>query len=255
MVRIIAFLLKFIKLVKTKSPRKFQNNNDANSITLSDEEILAAKEYFFRKATLEVKKFIKSRQYQKISILIFGGDLVKKIKIQCERYRYLRKKVIDVEMGPISKHSITIAPAFYATQADICGPFKAYTLHHKRTAIMLWLIVYCCILTSTTNIKVMDDYSAQIFIQAFIGFSCKVGYPKCMVINEGSQSIKGCDNMRISLTDIKRKLHRDMVVDFVTCPVAGHNYNWTVKRRIKHAKKSLEKTISNQRLKLGRNND
>ena len=73
-------MLKFIKLVKTKSPRKFQNNNDVNSITLSDEEILAAKEYFFRKATLEVKKFIKSRQYQKISILIFGGDLMKKIK-------------------------------------------------------------------------------------------------------------------------------------------------------------------------------
>ena len=64
----MAFVLKFIKLVKTKPPQKFQNNNDVNSITLSDEEILAAKEYFFRKATLEVKRFIKPTQYQKISI-------------------------------------------------------------------------------------------------------------------------------------------------------------------------------------------
>ena len=268
-VRIMAFVLKFIKLVKTKSPQKFQNN-DVNSITLSDEEILAAKEYFFRKATLEVKRFIKPTQYQKISIerdgilyysgrilptdnikitgemstvmkdlaadtfcvpiiykhsplayslinevhwhskaamhsgvetvwryvlktgfIIFGRDLVKKIKTQCERYRYLRKKVIDVEMGPISKHSITIAPAFYATQADICSPFKAYSLHHKRTTIKIWLIVYCCISTSTTNIKVMHDYSTQAFIQAFIRFSCKVGYPWFMVIDEGSQLIKG----------------------------------------------------------------
>ena len=54
-VRIIAFVLKFIKLVKTKSPQKFQNNNDVNSITLSDEDILFAKEYFFRKTTLEIK--------------------------------------------------------------------------------------------------------------------------------------------------------------------------------------------------------
>ena len=61
-------MLKFIKLVTTKSLRKFQNNNDINRITLSDEEILAAKEYFFRKVTLKVKKFIKSTQYQKISI-------------------------------------------------------------------------------------------------------------------------------------------------------------------------------------------
>ena len=62
-VRIMAFVLKFIKLVKTKSPQKFQNISNANSITLSDEEILPPKEYFFRKATLEVKKFIKTTQY------------------------------------------------------------------------------------------------------------------------------------------------------------------------------------------------
>ena len=64
----MAFVLKFTKLVKTKSPQKFQNNKDVNSITPSDEEILAAKEYSFRKATLEVKQFIKPTQYQKISI-------------------------------------------------------------------------------------------------------------------------------------------------------------------------------------------
>ena len=115
---------------------------------------------------------------------------MKKIKTQCERCRYLRKKVTDVEMEPISKHSITIASAFYATQADICGPFKAYSLHHKGATIKILLIVYCCISTSTTNIKVMDDYSAQAFIQVFIRFSCKF-----MVIDEGSQLIKGCDNM------------------------------------------------------------
>ena len=143
------------------------------------------------------------RYVLKTGFRIFKSDLVKKIKTQCERCRYLTKKVIDVEMGPISKHSITIAPAFYAAQAVISGPFKAYSLHHKRTTIKIWLIVYCCISTSTANIKVMDDYSAQAFIQAFIRFSCEVGYPKFMVIDEGSQLIKGCDNMRISFTNIK----------------------------------------------------
>ena len=64
------------------------------------------------------------RYVLKIRFIIFGRDLVKKIKTQCERCKYLKKKVFDVEMGPISKHSITRAPAFYATQADICGPLK-----------------------------------------------------------------------------------------------------------------------------------
>ena len=94
----------------------------------------------------------------------------------------------------------------------------------------------------------MDDYSA--FIQAFIRFSGEVGYPKFMVIDEGSQLIKGCDNMKISFTDIKGKLYRDMMVDFAMCPVGGHNYNGKVECRLKHVKESLEKTISNQRLSV-----
>ena len=56
--------------------------------------------------------------------------------------------------------------------------------------------------------------------------------------------------MRISLTDTKGKLHQDMMVDFATCPVGGHNYNGKVECRIKHVKESLEKTISNQRLSV-----
>ena len=35
-VRIIAFLMKFIKLIRIKSPRRVQNNNDFNRITRSD---------------------------------------------------------------------------------------------------------------------------------------------------------------------------------------------------------------------------
>ena len=96
----------------------------------------------------------------------------------------------------------------------------------------------------------MDGYSAQAFIQAFIRFSWEVGYPKFMKIDEGSQLIKGRDNMRLSLTDIIGKLHQDMMADFATCLVGGHNYNRKVERRIKHAKESLEKTVSNQLLSV-----
>ena len=96
----------------------------------------------------------------------------------------------------------------------------------------------------------MDAYSAKGFIQAFIRFSCEVGYPKFMVIDEGSQLIKGCDNMRMSFTDTKGKLHRDMMVDLTTCPVGGHNYNGKVEPRIRHVKESLEKTISNEWLSV-----
>ena len=153
-------------------------------------------------------------------------------------------------MGPVSNYNLTIAPAFYTTQVDICGPFKAYSSHHKRTTIKIWQIVYCCMSTSTTNIKVMDDYSTQAFIQSFVRFSCEVGYPKFMLIDEGSQLVKICEIMRLNFMDIRGQLNRDMMVEFDTCPVGGHNFNGKVERRIRHVKESLEKNFTNQRLSV-----
>ena len=81
-------------------------------------------------------------------------------------------------MGPASVYKLKIAPAFYITQVDLTGPFKAYSKHNKRTTLKIWLVVFCCATTTTINIKVMEDYSTTAFIQAFTRFSCEVGYPQ-----------------------------------------------------------------------------
>ena len=70
-----------------------------------------------------------------------GRDLNKKVKKKCVQFHL----------------SLRIAPAFYVTKVDLCGPFKAYSPHNKRTTIKIWLAVYCCMSTSTTLIKVMED--------------------------------------------------------------------------------------------------
>ena len=36
----------------------------------------------------------------------------------------------------------------------------------------------------------MEDYSTTSFVLGFIRFACKVGYPKMMMPDEGSQLIK-----------------------------------------------------------------
>ena len=78
----------------------------------------------------------------------------------------------------VSTHNLRIAPAFYATEVGLCGPFKAYSPKSKRKTIKIWLAVYCCMSASTTLIKAMEDYSITAFIQSFVRFSCEVGYPK-----------------------------------------------------------------------------
>ena len=56
----------------------------------------------------------------KTAYIIFGRDLVKMIKVQHERCRHLKKKTIDVHMGPISKYNVMIAS-------------------HNRATVKVWL--------------------------------------------------------------------------------------------------------------------
>ena len=326
-VRIFGFVLKFIQSLKSQCFKKQQHKQHKPAVPeLSDKEINLAKQYFFRKATSEVKQFLKPSQYQQITtekdrIIYYNGRMLptEKVTSTCEmsdvmkdlssstffvpviykhspsaystvndvhwnssvakrsgvetvwrcfedsfhhirqgigkkdqnslgKVQISKKKTIEVETGPISKHNMKIAPAFYSTQTDICGPFKAYSQHHKRTTMKIWPAVFCCMTTSNTIIKVMEDYSTQSFIQSFIHFLCEVGYSKFVLIDEGSRLVKGCGDMRLSYTDIKNKLHKEKLVEFYTCPVGGHNIKLKEGSDIK---KSLKKNVQNERWEMG----
>ena len=324
-IRILSLVYRFIKNCKAK----VKNYPLIVSITISENEIKRAMDYFFRKATLEIKRFQKVTAYEKISIeknnilyysgrilptqsvssvakisdvmmdlcetsfcvplveshspiaasivneihwhhdiakhagnetvlrytmmtayIIGGRELVKAMRKSCARCNFLLKRTLNVAMGAVSNHQLTVAPAFYVCQADIVGPFKAYSNHNKRSTIKIWLVTFCCVLTSTTDIRVMEDYSTISFVQAFIRFSCSVGYPKLLLIDEGSQLKKGCETMLISFRDLKMKLCKDYQVEFNTCPVGGHNFHGKVERKIRLIRESIERSVNNERLSL-----
>ena len=175
---------------------------------------------------------------------------MKQIRKRCERCRYLLKRCIDVAMGLISKYNLTKAPPFYISQVDLVGPFKANSPHKKRATIKIWLAVFCYSTTSTTNIKVMDTYDSNSFILAFTRFSCEVGYPKILLLDEDSQLIKGCKNMKLNFQDIRHQLHVNVNVEFELCPVGGHSMNGRVERKIKEIKGSITKSLENERISL-----
>ena len=152
-------------------------------------------------------------------------------------------------MGAVTGFNLTIAPAFYSCQVDLAGPFTAHSPYNKKAAkLKLWFVVFVCATTSSTNIKVMGDYTTASFIHAFTRFSCEVGFPKTLLVDQGSQIIKGCETMKLDFWDIKFQLHQDVSVDFEVCPVGGHNFNGKVERKIREIKKSIMKTVSNERL-------
>ncbi|XP_066924707.1 uncharacterized protein [Clytia hemisphaerica] len=190
------------------------------------------------------------REVLKTAYILEGRSLVNFIRSSCPRCRYINKKTIAVEMGPLSQDNLIIAPAFYISQVDLAGPFSSYSQHHKRTTVKIWLVVFCCATTTAVNIKVMEDYSTTSFLQAFTRFSCQVGYPNKLLADEGGQLIKGCETMKLDIVDIAFQLHRDQRINFETCPVGGHNHHGRVERKIREVRSSLEKSMHNKRLSI-----
>ena len=96
----------------------------------------------------------------------------------------------------------------------------------------------------------MDTYDSNSFILAFTRFSCEVGYPKILLVDEGSQLIKGCKNMKLNFQDIRHQPHVNVNVEFELCLVEGHNTNGKVERKIREIKGSIKKSLENERISL-----
>ena len=69
--RILSLTKRFIKILREKSSGKAHTTseeqfNTSKQLIVTEEEIREAQEYFFRKATLEIKHFLKERTYKNI---------------------------------------------------------------------------------------------------------------------------------------------------------------------------------------------
>ena len=151
---------------------------------------------------------------------------------------------------PFLKTICALAPACYISQVDIFGPFYSYSSVNKGATIKIWFVLLCCCVTDAIDIKVMEDYSDNSFMLAFIRFSCRFGYPKKLMPDAGSQIVKGCQIMTLSFSNISNKLHVEYGVEFEICHDGAHYIHGKVERKIKHVQASFSKSIQNNRLSV-----
>ena len=315
-------------LVNAKPVSRFNDKSSENFTSLTEDEIQLSLDYFFRKASEEVRSHLHPKHYKDVSfeidgILYYTGrvpldnisfkctitdvmsdlstgtfvvplverysplgfsitnqvhwydpnlnhrgvestirgtmtighifgvrDIAKMLRKQCRRCRYLLKKTVDVAMGPLPNSRLCVAPPYYNTQVDLCGHFSAYSKHNKRTTLKVWLCVFVCATTGMTSIKVMEGYDATQFLLSFSRFASDSGYPKKLLADSGSQLINGCENMVISMCDVKGTLCREYGVEFTVCPVGGHNFHGKVERKIRTIKETIHKSAQDARLSV-----
>ena len=189
------------------------------------------------------------RYTQTVAYILNGRCLVKDIGKYCVTCRIKRKDRIKVAMGPLPEGVLRIAPAFFVSQVDIFGPYASYSNANKRATIKVWFLLHCCCVTGAVDVKVMEDYSTDSFLLAFIRFSCKCGYPKTLCIDEGSQLVKGCKDMAISFVDLSHRLNFEYGINFYPCPVGAHYMNGKAERKIQQVQKSMS-DLDKERLSI-----
>ena len=91
-----------------------------------------------------------------------SGGLYEELGEACTTCKKLRKKFLEVSMGPISPHHFTVCPPFWVTQADLFGPVVHYVPGRERNTrgkpalqCKCYVFVMVCMVTKLKNMQVV----------------------------------------------------------------------------------------------------
>ena len=99
--------------------------------------------------------------------IIQGASLYKEMSLECIVCKKRRRRLLQVEMGPISGHQLNVAPAFWACQLDLFGPllvfvpgFERRTRNRQVLEAKVWIMTAVCMTTSAVNLQVLEKDNA-----------------------------------------------------------------------------------------------
>ena len=172
-------------------------------------------------------------------IYVFGGrDLAVEIRENCPYCRRYKASMVKRSMGKLHGNRFVIAPAFYTVHCDLFGPLMATCEHNHRSQVKVWGIVFKCPSTGAVSVNVMAKYDTAAFLLAYTRHASRYGHPNSLVIDAGSQLVKGCKEMEhavLDAEDITRVLHK-VGGSYVVVAVGSHNQNGVVERSIREVK-------------------
>ena len=191
-----------------------------------------------------------------ICFIIQGMSLFRELGDDCIRCAKLRKRYLDVSMGPIADEQLTVAPPFWVAMVDIYGPCYIYVPGHSMKTrnrnvvdVKCYVLVFMCPTTKLINLQVIEAKSADGIVDGVSRLGCEVGIPSFVLVDQDSGILKVLREAEVNLKDVELILYKEKGIKFRTCPVSGHNYHGGVERVIRSVQECLDKMeIANMRL-------
>ena len=178
--------------------------------------------------------------------IVQAMSLHREIAGDCITCRKKQKRFVEVEMGPQSQASLTLAPPFFTVMLDLMGPFMVYvpgyeakTRNRKTLEGKVWVAVFCCPATRNVNLQVIEKSDAGGILDAVTRLCCETGVPKFVICDKQSSIERMLRESRIEVRNVQDQLTVEFGINFRTCPVGGHNFNGQVERCIRSIRESL----------------
>ena len=180
--------------------------------------------------------------------IIQGMGLFREIGEDCVRCAKLRKKYLDVSMGPIADEQLVIAPPFWVTMCDIYGPCHIYVPGHSMKTrnknvvdVKAYVLVFVCPTTKMVNLQVIESKAADGVVDGVNRLGCEIGIPSFVLVDQDSAIMKVLKEAEVDLKNLQLLLYKERGIKFRTCPVSGHNYHGAVERKIRTVQDCLDK--------------
>ena len=188
--------------------------------------------------------------------IIQGASLFREISEECSRCKMMRKKYIEVVMGPISDHQLTLSPPFYAAFCDLDGPYKVYVPGHEREtrntkviSAKVYIMSFACPVTKIINLQVIEVKTADGVLEGLTRMGCEHGFPKFLLLDQESSFMKAVNDAEIHLKDLQMRSFKEHGIVCEVAPVSGHNFTGLIERKIKTVQESFDKLdLKNMRL-------
>jgi hypothetical protein len=158
----------------------------------------------------------------------------------CTKCRRNVKLMVEKELADFPACRTTVAPPFFFTMADIAMAFKARPFKDSRKTITAHALVLVCLVTSSTNILVLDGLSTQAVTQALERHAARYGMPAILYVDPGTQLVKLKDTY-FNLKDVHHQLFQRMRFDVFTSAPKAHQSQGRVERRIRTIRDMLQR--------------
>ena len=180
--------------------------------------------------------------------IIQAASLFREIGEECSKCKIIRKKYLDVVMGPVSDHQLTVCPPFYAAYCDLDGPYKVYVPGHERETrhrnvveAKTWILSFACPVSKLINLQVIESKSADGVLDGLTRLGCEHGFPKYLLLDQEKSFMKAVRDAEVDLRDLSLRCFKERGIRCETAPVSGHNYTGLIERKIRTVQDAFER--------------